>query len=115
MNSHLSISTKPGKNYLTLQELATGFFSPSKLSCFSKEIDTTDSHLSINTKPGENVQKFDRPGGREPGLFFPPQLKWFLFIEIATTNSRLPISSKPGKNCCPSRSYIGFFFSLQLS
>ena len=36
-NSHLSISTKPGKNYLTIQELATGFFlpPPSEVECFS--------------------------------------------------------------------------------
>ena len=28
INSHLSISTKPGKKYLTVQELATGFLFP---------------------------------------------------------------------------------------
>ena len=33
-NSHLSISTKPGKNYLTVQELATGFFSPLQVKLF---------------------------------------------------------------------------------
>ena len=40
-NSHLSISTKPGKNYLTVQELATGFFSPLQVKLFRN---TTDSN-----------------------------------------------------------------------
>ena len=66
-NSHLSISTKPGKNYLTIQELARGFLfplqgaiyrllfslSPIKLSCFQN---TTNSHLSITIRLGEIFQ-----------------------------------------------------------
>ena len=48
-NSHLSISTKPGKTYLAIQELATGFFFPLRVKLFLYR-NTTDS----NTKPGKN-------------------------------------------------------------
>ena len=51
-NSHLSISTKPGKNYLTVQELATGFFSPLQVKLF---LFIEISQIVINTKPGKIV------------------------------------------------------------
>ena len=51
-NSHLSISTKPGKNYLTVQELATGFSPPLQVNLF---LFIEIPQIVINTKPGKIV------------------------------------------------------------
>ena len=44
--SHLSISTKPGKNYLTVQDLGTGFFFQVKLFFLFIEIPQIVIYLS---------------------------------------------------------------------
>ena len=63
-NSHLSISTKPGKNYLTIQELATGFFSPLQVKLF---LFIEIPRIVINTNPGKLFRSLTVQEGSEPG------------------------------------------------